>query len=118
MSPYVFVVFSTIFAIAGQLLLKRGMSSIGQSSTSGTAMIKHIILSPWVVGGLVVYGIGVINWLLALSSFELSYIYPFASLTYIGIIIGSYFIFRERVTLMRLMGIAVIIAGVIISGQS
>lgn len=118
MSPYVFVALSTVFGIAGQLLLKRGMGSIGKSTTDGASMIKRIVLSPWVVGGLVIYGLGVINWLIALSSFELSYVYPFASLSYIGIIIGSYFIFRERVTAMRVMGIAVIIAGVLISSQS
>ena len=117
MSPYVFVALSTIFGIAGQLLLKRGMGSIGQVEP-GLLMIKRIILSPWVVGGLIVYALGVVNWLLALSSFELSYVYPFASLSYIGIIIGSYFIFRERITLMRLLGIAVIISGVLISSRS
>lgn len=117
MSPYVFVALSTVFGIAGQLLLKRGMGSMGQS-TVGASMIKRIVLSPWVIGGLVVYGLGVANWLMALSSFELSYVYPFASLSYIGIIIGSYFIFRERITVMRLLGIAVIISGVLISSRS
>ncbi len=118
MSPYVFVALSTIFAITGQLLLKRGMGSIGESTTSGAVMVKKMIISPWVIGGLVIYALGVVNWLLALSSFELSYVYPFASLGYIGIIIGSYFIFHERITLMRLMGIGVIIAGVLVISQS
>ncbi|MBI1276587.1 MAG: multidrug resistance protein [Anaerolineaceae bacterium] len=117
MSPYIYVALSTILGITGQLLLKRGMGTIGQSST-GAAMLKRIVFSPWVIGGLIVYGLGVVNWLLALSSFELSYVYPFASLSYIGIIIGSYFIFRERVTAMRLLGIFVIIAGVLISSRS
>lgn len=117
MSPYIFVALSTVLGITGQLLLKRGMGSIGQSA-SGAAMIKRIILSPWVIGGLIIYAMGVVNWLLALSSFELSYVYPFASLSYIGIIIGSYFIFRERITLMRILGIAVIISGVLISSRS
>ena len=93
------------------------MGGMGQTGT-GAAMIKHIITSPWVIGGLAVYGTGVIFWLLALSNFELSYVYPFASLSYIGIIIGSYFIFKERVTALRVLGIAVIIAGVLITSQS
>ena len=117
MSPYIYVALSTIFGISGQLLLKRGMGSMGQL-TPGIGMIKRIILSPWVIGGLIIYAMGVVNWMLALSSFELSYVYPFASLSYIGIIIGSYFIFRERVTAMRFMGIVVIIAGVLISSRS
>lgn len=117
MSPLVFVAISTIFGISGQLLLKQGMSGMGQSA-AGSGMLKHIITSPWVIGGLVVYGTGVIFWLLALSNFELSYVYPFASLSYIGIIIGSYFIFKERITALRVLGIAVIIAGVLITSQS
>lgn len=117
MSPFVFIAFSTIFGIAGQLMLKRGMGRMG-----GTAGMKNLILkmvtSPWVVGGLIVYALGVVNWLLALSHLELSYAYPFASLSYIGIIIGSYFIFKERITMMRIAGIAVIIAGVLITSLS
>lgn len=117
MSPFIYVALSTVFGITGQLLLKRGMGRMGQL-TPGVGMIKNIILSPWVVGGLFIYGVGVLNWMLALSSFELSYVYPFASLGYVGIIIGSYFIFRERINMMRLMGIGVIIAGVLISSRS
>lgn len=114
---YLYIALSAIFGITGQLLLKRGMMRIGQSEP-GLLFLKKIVLSPWVIGGLVIYGLGVVNWLLALSGGELSYVYPFASLSYIGIIIGSYFIFRERVTWTRLAGIVVIIAGVLISSRS
>ena len=116
MSPFVFVALSTTFAITGQLLLKHGMSLIVQKA--GSNFILKIIRSPWVIGGLVVYGTGVIFWLLALSSFPISYIYPFASLSYIGIIVGSYFIFKEPMNRLRLMGIAMIIIGVLVSSQS
>ncbi len=116
MSPFVYIALSTVFGICGQLLLKHGMNKIG--TRPGASFLLAIIKSPWVIGGLVVYGLGVVNWLLALSYFEISYVYPFASLSYIGIIIGSYLIFKERLTIPRLFGIAVIIAGVLITSQS
>lgn len=116
MSPFIFIAFSTVLGICGQLLLKSGMMRLGVRT--GSAFITGIITSPWVIGGLAVYGTGVIFWMLALSYFEISYVYPFASLSYIGIILGSYFIFKERLNLMRLMGIAMIIAGVLITSQS
>jgi multidrug transporter EmrE-like cation transporter len=116
MSPFVFIAISTLFGVSGQLLLKRGMNHIGRAG--GTSFLKQVLLSPWVMGGLVVYGLGVIFWLMALSRFELSYVYPFASLSYIGIILGSYFLFKERITLMRLVGIVVIIAGVLLTSIS
>lgn len=118
MSPFVFIAFSTVFGICGQLMLKHGMSRMGSVNAVGGSLIRGIITSPWVIGGLVVYGLGVINWLLALSHLELSYAYPFASLSYIGIIIGSYFIFKERITMLRVAGIAVIIAGVLVTSLS
>lgn len=118
MSPFVFIGFSTVFGICGQLMLKHGMSRMGSVTAVGGSLIRGIITSPWVIGGLVVYGLGVINWLLALSHLELSYAYPFASLSYIGIIIGSYFIFKERITMLRVAGIAVIIAGVLVTSLS
>jgi len=115
MSPFVFVALSTVCGIAGQLMLKRGMTAM--AATGGVSVVR-MVTSPWVIVGLGVYGSGVLCWLMALSHFELSYVYPFASLSYIGIIFGSYFLFRERITLMRLMGVAVIIAGVLITSQS
>jgi multidrug transporter EmrE-like cation transporter len=118
MSPFVFIAFSTVFGICGQLMLKHGMSRMGGAATVGGSLIRNIVTSPWVIGGLVVYGLGVINWLLALSHLELSYAYPFASLSYIGIIVGSYFIFKERITLLRVAGIAVIIIGVLVTSLS
>jgi multidrug transporter EmrE-like cation transporter len=118
MSPFVFIAFSTVFGICGQLMLKHGMSRMGGAATVGGSLIRNIVTSPWVVGGLVVYGLGVINWLMALSHLELSYAYPFASLSYIGIIVGSYFIFKERITLLRVAGIAVIIIGVLVTSLS
>jgi multidrug transporter EmrE-like cation transporter len=113
MSPFVFIAISTVCGVCGQLALKRGMGGM-----SGGSMLLRMATSPWVVGGLLVYGTGVIFWLLALSQFELSYVYPFASLSYIGIILGSYFIFKERINALRIVGIAVIILGVIITSQT
>lgn len=117
MSPLVFVAISTVFGISGQLLLKQGMNNIVQK-LGGSSVVKGMVTSPWVIGGLAVYGTGVIFWLLALSNYELSYVYPFASLSYIGIIIGSYFIFKERISALRVLGIVVIISGVLITSQS
>jgi multidrug transporter EmrE-like cation transporter len=115
MSPFIFIGFSTIFGICGQLSLKRGMGVMGEASGGG--LLRRVATSPWVVGGLLVYGTGVIFWLLALSHLDISYAYPFASLSYVGIIIGSVFLFKERITLLRLLGVAVIISGVLIASQ-
>ena len=114
MSPLVFIAFSTVFSISAHLSLKHGMSRMNQAS--GFQLIRQMMLSPWLVGGLFVYGLGVIFWLLALSRLDVSFVYPFASLATVGVILGSYFLFKENITRMRMLGIVVIIAGVLIIG--
>jgi multidrug transporter EmrE-like cation transporter len=111
-----FIAASTFLGVAGQLALKHGMSAIGP--TAGLKLLRQIVTSPWVVGGLVMYGSGVLFWLAALSRLDVSYLYPFASLSYIGIIIGSYFLFNEHVNRTRLIGIACVTLGVILTGLS
>lgn len=63
---------------------------------------------------LAVYGIGVLCWMLALRRVNLGVAYSVSSLNYVGIFLGSYFFFGEVVTLPRLVGVAFILAGVLL----
>lgn len=116
MPALAYIVVSTILGVAGQLALKQGMR--GFSGISGPTLLRRMVLSPWVVGGMLMYGSGVLFWLGALSRLEISYVYPFASLSYVGIMIGSYFAFGERFNRTRLLGIGLVIVGVVLTGLS
>jgi drug/metabolite transporter (DMT)-like permease len=43
---------------------------------------------------------------------ELSFVYPFVALNYVLILFGSYFLFKETITPLKIVGVAVIIIGV------
>lgn len=113
----VFILIATFFSVVGQLALKNGMHKIASAAPQGL-VLRQMILSPWVVGGLGAYGLGVVSWLFALSREDVSYVYPFAALSYVGIFIGSYFLYHEHINRLRLIGILIIIAGVVIAGLS
>jgi multidrug transporter EmrE-like cation transporter len=116
MSPYLAIALSIAFTISGQLLLKRGMGVLGQLTIKDLAL--KAITSPWVIIGLGVYVCGVVCWTIALSQRDLSFVYPFSSLSYAGIMLGSYFLFKERISRVRLLGIGVIIVGLLIISLS
>ncbi len=61
-------------------------------------------------------GFGFLFWLVALSYLEVSFVYPFASLSYVGVMLGSHALFRENISRARLLGIGIIIIGVVIVG--
>jgi multidrug transporter EmrE-like cation transporter len=115
-SPLAFVALSIVGNVSGQLLLKNGMVLIARAP--GRSLLLSMITSPWVIGGLLVYGGGVIFWIIALSYLQLSFAYPFGSLAYIGIIIGSYFLFKEPISRQRLVGIGILVLGIVLIGLS
>ncbi|BDA72896.1 small multidrug resistance protein [Calothrix sp. PCC 7716] len=94
------------FGIIGQLLMKHTMSS----STLGLnwSFIQQLVLA------LTVYSLGIVNWILALRVVKLSIAYPLTSLNYIGILFGSYYLFGEKITLIRIFGVILIFLGVLL----
>lgn len=114
---FALILISTLCSVFGQLTLKSGMQRIARLQASSSVIVQ-IVTSPWVIVGLGIYGCGVLFWLMALSRLDVSFVYPFASLSYVGIIIGSHFLFKEHISRSRLIGILVIIAGVSVIGLS
>lgn len=121
MTTIVFILASVCAGVAGQLALKYGMSQLGAQSLSPstlTSMLTRIILSPWVVLGLAIYGAGTFFWLMVLSRVELSFAYPMLSLSYVLIIASSWLFLGESIGLLRIIGVVTIMAGVIFISQS
>ena len=51
-------------------------------------------------------------WLVALSRVELSYAYPFISLSYVLVLLASTTLFKEQVSPLRMLGVAAICLGI------
>ncbi len=105
--PYTVLLLSIVLSIAGQLLMKQTMSNVKEGLFSW-AFMQQLILA------LTVYSLGMVNWIFALKFVKLSVAYPLTSLNYIGILLGSYYFFDEKITLMRLLGVGLIFAGVLL----
>jgi drug/metabolite transporter (DMT)-like permease len=116
---YLIMATSIGLAIAGQLLMKRGMMAFGTFPVS--QMLVNIIpmfLNPWVFIGFVCFGLSSIFWLVVLSRMELSLVYPMVSVAYVIVALFSWYFFKENLTLIRWAGILVIILGVILISRS
>jgi len=106
---------SVALAVVGQLLLKMGMLRIGKFSLNISNLVHQyarILLNPFVIGGLFGFFVSMLIWLYVLSRMELSFAYPFVALNYVLILFGSYFLFKETITPVRVIGVVVIVVGV------
>jgi multidrug transporter EmrE-like cation transporter len=117
----IYILISVTGGVIGQVLLKRGMIQLGEV-TLGFSQLGDILLrmltNPFVVIGLLFYVISSLFWLAALSRVELSFAYPFVSLSYIGMLFASWIFFQENLSALRLIGTGTIILGVILVARS
>jgi len=115
------VLTSVAFGAVGQLTLKAGMNSLVQSYGKlqlSLDTLLHMATNPLLVVGIAIFGISTLLWLFALAKADLSFAYPFLSLTYLAVLIGGAFLFGDKVTPPRVLGFAIIIACVLIVARS
>lgn len=104
----------------GQTLIKRGMQTLQEINLMSLRGIWQFIqfcttnLKIW--SGLALNTTSLLIWFVILSFADLSQAYPLDSLQYIIIAVFSIVFLKEKVSLQRWLGIAVIVIGVIIVG--
>ena len=116
-----YILISVVASIIGQLLLKVGMNKLGSITLSASQFLSvswKMATNPYVFIGLAIYLAGTVFWLAALSRVDLSYAYPFASLSYVVMLVASWMMFDEKITLGRLIGTVVIGIGVFLISRN
>ena len=117
----IYILISVVASIIGQLLLKVGMNKMGSLTLSANQFLLtswKMATNPYVFIGLAIYLAGTVFWLAALSRVDLSYAYPFASLSYVVMLVASWMMFDEKITLGRLIGTVVIGIGVFLISRN
>jgi len=69
--------------------------------------------TPWVVFGLMVFGVSAVAWLAALSKVPLSLAYPFNAVSYIVILTASVLVLHERANLLTWAGTVLVVSGLL-----
>lgn len=109
------LLFSVITAACGQLLLKLGAVKLGAVEASDiiSRVISSIVI-PELIAGLGVYGLSAIAYILLLTRVKLSVAAPSTALIYVFSVLIGLFVFKEPVSALRLLGLALIACGVIL----
>jgi multidrug transporter EmrE-like cation transporter len=114
-STFTMIVTGVLLNAAAQLLLKAGANRTGPLTLEALALpanLRELFLSGPVFAGIFCYVLSVGVWLVALTRVEVSVAYPMLSLGYVVNALAAWLLFGEALTLSRLAGILVILAGV------
>lgn len=122
--PIIFslILFSTALSALAQICLKYGMSraSVANALQTGDpfTIVMAILLNIWVLGGLLLYGTSAISWLFVLAKVEVSYAYPFVAIGFILTMILGKLLLGDALSLTRVVGTLVVVAGLVIVTHS
>ena len=114
---YLYILGTILCTVYSQIIIKARINLYGPLPdlfADKAIFLLKLFRDPFILSGLVAVFFSGLCWMAAMTKFELSYAYPFivGGLT---IIIGllSVILFKEPITLNKVMGIILIVAGII-----
>ncbi|HEX7065744.1 MAG TPA: EamA family transporter [Bacillales bacterium] len=117
-----FYIFATIFfTVYGQIILKWRISKYGSLPVDfgeKVIFLLKLLFDPLILSGFVSAFIASLFWMAAMTKFDISYAYPFMSLSFVLVFLLSIVIFHEPVNLYKIVGLALIILGIIVTSKS
>ena len=117
MTSYLYIVLTIVFTVYGQLIIKWHMSRVGQLPDDFHDKLYFLfmqLLNPWVISSLGSAFLAALAWMAAMTRFDLSYAYPFMSLSFVLVFGLSGILFHEPVTIPKVLGMGLIVSGIIV----
>lgn len=116
------VVLSALFTVAANLLMRAGILRSGGFHL-GLKKVGDPVWSsigqPLFLVGVLLYGVAAVIWFRVLAFENLSSSYPLlVSVTFALVTLGAAVFFHESISLLKIVGLLVILAGIIIVAKS
>ena len=117
---YLYIFGVILFTVYGQIIIKWQVSNAGTFPGDAVGKIWFLLrltLNPWVISSLCCAFLAFLCWMAAMTEFDLSYAYPFVSLSFAFVLVLSGLFFHESITLPKLLGVLLIMTGIIVGAQ-
>lgn len=114
---YGLLLIAICLTVTGEVLLKLGMNAVRADVGAFAASLPVLLrtFTEWrVVLGFALIFSGALFWLGVISRADFSFAYPLLALSYVVALLPARFVIGEDVTLNRIVGALVVVAGAII----
>lgn len=108
---YVTALISIALGSIGQLILKIASAEV----KTGNILLTFLSLINYkIIAAVSCFVISMFLWIFVLKKMELSVAYPMVSLGYVFVMLLSYFFLQEQLFYTKILGTALIVAGVVV----
>ena len=114
---HAYIALTIFFTVYSQLIFRWRASLAGNIPEDFTAKIGFVfslIFDPWILSGVIATFFAGVSWIIAMTKFDISYAYPFVSLSYIFILAAGFLLFNESLSVFKLVGSLLVVVGIII----
>lgn len=118
MTPYLYILGTIVFTVYGQIILKWRLNQLGnlpEATTDKLVFLFKSLFDPFIFSGFASAFIASLFWMAAMTKFEITKAYPFMSLAPALVLIFGVFFLNEHFTVGKVLGLAFIILGTIIT---
>ena len=120
LSTLALILVSVTMSAFAQIAFKFGVTAAreGSPDASVPGTLLSFLLSPGVIAGLALYGVGTLLWLNVLSRVEVSQAYPFVGLGFVLTAILGSVLFGDTLTMPRIAGTMLVMLGIYMIARS
>lgn len=117
---YFYIALTILLTVFGQIAIKWQVTQAGNLPAEFDQKIiflGKLLINPWIMSALFAALLASVAWMAALTRLQLSHAYPFMSISFVLVLILSAMIFHEPIGTYKMVGMALIIAGIVIGSQ-
>lgn len=112
LAAFSLVLLTAVLMAVANLLIKSGLTDADGFRLSWSTALA-LLRQPAFVSGFLLTGVAALLWIRILATQKLSTSYPlFVSLTYTLITLGAVYFLDEKISIQKLVGLVVIVAGI------
>jgi multidrug transporter EmrE-like cation transporter len=117
---YFYVACTVLLTVFGQLVIKWQVLAAGafpEAPGEKMLFLARLLVNPWIVSALAAALAAAVTWMAAMTRLDLSHAYLFMSAVFVLVPLASILLFNEPATAPKIIGLALIVAGIAIGSQ-
>jgi len=117
LDSHLYILLTIVLTVYGQSVVKWQLNLVSMPQGGAAAKLwfaAGLLTNPWILSGFVSYFLAALCWMVALSRFEISYAYPFMSVSFVLVFLLGALLFKEPLTASKLTGMALIATGIVV----
>jgi multidrug transporter EmrE-like cation transporter len=118
---YLWITATIALTVYGQLAFKWRVDKADEIPAGLGRKVEYglrVALDPWMISVVLAVVAASVTWWLTLRTFDLNFAYPFMSLSFVGVLLLSPLLFGERLSTGKVLGVALIAAGLAVGSRS